>query len=693
VTELVLIVALEGLALALVLLLVRFHAPRPDAVGAGRVIAALSRATAAFLARERLRLAPAAGVLALLLFGLEAALGRPVPGMSRAAGLMLGATLGTLVAAGGARIGGLAGGAALEAARLRFDAALSAALRLGGAAGLGAQAVGALGAVLLFAAEQVLGRVATPGLAGVATLGDSGLPAYAVGAALAAFAVERGAAAYGAGAGAARHRAELRTPSVAVTDPHNPSLVAGLVGSDLRVAAQSTRSYAIGALLSVLAVSLPSRLGLPAVEASRVAALGLVLPAFGLVACGAGVLVARTEEAAHPAGGLLRGLLSASMVSTLGIVATSYWLFPECWPFLAAAGAVGLALAALAGLSLYPALGAASAAVRDAQAALRAGAGPSSAGALASGLRHAAIAILLLVAGALGSQAFGAASGLPEGGRLGLFVALAAALSLSPFVLGVSALRGVAESALGIAAMTPTDAEVIRRTKRLEDASRGASAAAESYLFGASALAAAGIGLTLASQGDTTGASPLLLAAAGIAGAALAVGHGSLALAAAVRGARDASLEVDRQLDAPSQRPDLRGQGPSYRACEEQCARTGLEGAPLLNVLSFLPLVLLGIALDLVYRGKSPRLAAEAFAVLTAGAAVTALWVALTANGARAVLLAVRRASRPDGDPALFAASVGGSSLTDILGSAAGPAACSLSLMASSIGLLVPFLR
>jgi hypothetical protein len=229
--------------------------------------------------------------------------------------------------------------------------------------------------------------------------------------------------------------------------------------------------------------------------------------------------------------------------------------------------------------------------------------------------------------------------------------------------------------------------------KRLEESARATAASAESYLAGAAALVAASIGLTVPAHGDGGWGAPVLLAAAGIAGAALALTHGSLALGAAVRGARDVCLEVGRQLEGPILRSDARNVPPSYRACEERCARAGLEGAPLGNALAFLPLVLLGIALDLVYRGQSPRLAAEAFAVLTAGAAVTALWVALTANGARAVLLAVRRASRPDGDPAVFAASVGGSSLTDMLGSAVGPAACSLSLMASSIGLLAPFLR
>lgn len=692
-TELVLIVALEGLALALVLVLVRLYAPRPDAVGTGRVVSALERASGAFLGRERLRLAPLAGLLALVLFGLETGLGRPTVGMARAAGVLVGAALGALVAAGGARIGGLAGGATLDAARSRFDAALSSALRLGGAAGLGAQAVGAMGAVALFAGEQVLGHAAARGLDGVATLGSGALPGYAIGATLAAFTVERAASLYGAAAGAGRHRAELHTPSITVADARNPALVAGLVGAELRGAGQAARVFAVAAFTGVLALLLPSRLGLGPAEASRLATLGLVLPTFGLVACAAGVLVARTEEAAHPAGGLLRGLASATAVSMLGIVASTYWLFPECWPWLAGAGAVGLVLSALSGLSLYPALTTTSAAVRDAQAALRAGSGASSAVALASGLRHAAVVVVLLAAGAVGSQALGAESGLAEGARLGPFVALAAAVSLLPFALGVGGLGAVAESALGILAMAPADAEVTRRAKRLEDAARGASSAAHTTLAGAQGLAAASIGLTLQAQGDAGSAGPLLLAAVGIAGAAFALGHGSLAVGAAVRGARDSSLEVDRQLEAPSHRPEPRGAPPSYRVCEEQCARAGLEGALLSGVLSFLPLVLLGIALDLVYRGKSPRLAAEAFAVLTAGAAVTALWVALTANGARAVLLAVRRANRPDGDPAIFAASVGGSSLTDILGSTAGPAACSLSLMASSIGLLVPFLR
>jgi K(+)-stimulated pyrophosphate-energized sodium pump len=692
VTELVLIVALEGLALALVLLIVRMHAPRADAIGTGRVLAALQRAAASFLARERLRLAPLAGLAALALLGLEAARGHPAIGIARAVGVLIGAALGAMVAAGGARVGGLAGAATLDAARTRFDSALSAGLRLGGAVGLGAQAAGGLGVLAVFAGEQVLIGAVAPGLGAVGALAESALPAYAVGATLALFTVERAASLYRAAASTGRDHPALRPPRLAATDPQNPALVAGLVGAELKVAAHATRAFALATVFGVLSLLLPSRLGLAPTDAVRLAALGLVLPAFGLVACTTGVLVSRTEEASPPVGGLLRGLGSTAFVSTLGIVAACYWLFPECWPSLSAAGAVGLVMSALSGLSPYPTLTATGAAVRDAQAALLAGGGTASLAGLSSGVRQAAVAIVLLLVGVLASRACGTSSGLVQGERLGMFVALAGAMSILPFVLSAAGLGAVADSALGILAMAPSDAEAARRVKRLEEAARPAGASAESYLTGATGLVAASLGLTLHPQGDVTGGA-VLLASAGVAGAAFALTHAGAALSAAVQGARNVTLEVERQLEGANRNPEARNAPPSYRICEEHCARAGLEGAPRAAALTFLPLVLLGIALDLVYRGKSPRLAAEAFAVFTAGAAVTALWVALSANGAHAVLLAVRRASRPEGDPAIFAASVGGSSLTDILGSAVGPTACSLSLMASSIGLLAPFLR
>jgi len=62
--------------------------------------------------------------------------------------------------------------------------------------------------------------------------------------------------------------------------------------------------------------------------------------------------------------------------------------------------------------------------------------------------------------------------------------------------------------------------------------------------------------------------------------------------------------------------------------------------------------------------------------------------VALTVDGARAVLTGARRANRPEGDPATYAASVTGDALSDIFRSAVSPAACTLALVAASLVLL-----
>jgi len=166
----------------------------------------------------------------------------------------------------------------------------------------------------------------------------------------------------------------------------------------------------------------------------------------------------------------------------------------------------------------------------------------------------------------------------------------------------------------------------------------------------------------------------------------LAVAGGAAQRAA--RGARETNLEAYRQLaSGPSEAPG-EARAPSYRGCEEAAGGAGLEGT-LGTALGILVLpVVLGIALKLVYRESGPRLAAEAPATFVAGAAVTALGVALTVDGARAVSAGARRANRPEGDPATYAASVTGDALSDIFRSAVSPAACTLALVAASLVLL-----
>lgn len=684
-TELALIVALEAGALALALLIARVHASAVDGQGARRVVAAIERASEALLASERTRQAPIAVAFALLAFGVEAMLGRPDVGVARAAGVMLGALLGTLTAAVAARLASRAAASTLDAARGRFDHALSTALRLGGASGLGAQAAGALGAFALLLADHLLRGSGS--LSGAFTLNASSLPGYAAGAALCAITTGRAASTYGVAATAGTSQALLHSPPMAGSDPRNPALVSSLVSVDLAWAARATRAFASSALLAALSLVIPTNLGLTGAEAMRFAALPLVLPAFGIVASAVGLFVARTEENGEPYLALLRGLMSSVWVLLLGVAGASYWLFPDAWWFLTGAGAAGLLLVVVGSGSLYPsAMGRAR---PESRPLVRAGAGTVATWALLGGVRHAALVFALAVAGALGVQALGVESGIAFGDRLSLLVALSALCAVCPYMVGVEALAGAAEGARGIGAMAVGDPEAVRRVRRLDDTTEHSAAAARSYLTAATGLLASGLALAIPVTTALAPRSALLFAGFSLVGAAACLSYASTGARRAARGAADSSVEVARALEGQGGGPEARN--PSYRGCEEVCARAGLSKGPLDAAAACLPMVLLGIALELVYRSGSPRLAAEVFAVVTAGAAAAALWVALTANGARAVLFAVRRASRPDGDSASIAASVSAGSLADILGNAASPAACSFSLMATSIGLSTPF--
>jgi len=162
------------------------------------------------------------------------------------------------------------------------------------------------------------------------------------------------------------------------------------------------------------------------------------------------------------------------------------------------------------------------------------------------------------------------------------------------------------------------------------------------------------------------------------------------ALRRGARGARELSLEADRQIGAfPAETSGSEPRPPSYRTSEELASRAGVMGASLPALVGIAVPVVLGTGLWLVYRGAGSRFAAEVLATFVAGIAVTALGAALAVDGARAVLAGARRASRPEGDPASFAASVTGDALSEHIGSAAGTTACSLALLAASVALVL----
>jgi K(+)-stimulated pyrophosphate-energized sodium pump len=686
--ELALIFVLElcGLVLGLALARVAF-ASTPD-LAVRRVLSALERATRAFLARALARVASAAALLSALVLSLGFASAQGHAAVMSVSGLSLGAALASLAGLGAGWLGSRTAMAVIVGAGGRFDWAVGAAFRGAGATAIFAQALAVAGALALLGGGYWLGHAPGVPAGELSASAVLGLPGYALGSCLAALVLHRTAGAYAAAARGGVLRGVLLDAEVARHETKNPALVSSLVGERLEHATAVARLFATSALAAVAAVELAIGLQAKGALETRVIAFPLLLWAFGLVANGAGLLVARSLEAQGASPALARGQLTAGTVLLVGMLGGGAWLFPDSWTWLAGAGAAGSLAGAFAPYGMVRAFARRRGPMREALDGLGVGAGWAQASAFGFGLAHAAFGLAVLALAGVAAERLGGASGIPGGEQLALMLAAFGALAWSPYALAVEAGSGVAETARGVAALAGADAEAQSRIQRLADSSQVASAVARAHLGLADGLAvlAAALALTTASIQSPLGA---LVWALGVLGVVLVIAAAGLALTRFTRGAREVAVEVERQLGGSGLNGPPEARSPSYRSCEELAGRVALSGAGS-EVGSLLAgPVLLGIATRLVYRGSGPRLAAEALATLVAGAAVTALGVALAVDGARAVLAGARRANRPDGDQRAHAAAVTGSALAEILGSAAGPAACTAALLTASLALLL----
>jgi hypothetical protein len=686
--ELALIFVLElgGLLLGAALARAAFGAA-PSA-GVTRVAAALERAARAFFVRAIVRFGAILAALLAALLALGFASGHVAAGVSGALGMTLGALLGTLTALGASFVGGRAVSAAVARAGVRFDLALTTAVRAAGASGIVAQALGVLGALGLFGAGYWLHRTDSGANAGeMVRRAGLTLPGYAFGGAFAALWFHGTCGTYAAAARAGELRGELIDGGVARHVTRNPALVSSLVGERLEHGASAARLFAATAAATAAVIWLAVGSATSEAPEPRFIAFPLLLWGFGIVANGAGLFVARALEAQGALPALARGQVCAAGVWLVGLLGAGYWLYPEAWLRFWGAGCAGLLAGALASVGAGRAFARRRGALREALDGLPVGAAAPQTAALGFGFGHAALALTLVGLIAVGVRELGAASGVAGGEELALSLALFAAMVAAPYALAVEAGTRLVESARAVAQMAGVEGEALLRLQRVADSTQLPAAVARSELSLTQALAAFSGALALvpatAPNGDVSANGWVTPLGVGL----VLFAAGAMARRAA-RGARELAVEVERQLVTAGPEPAAEDRAPSYRTCEALAGRLGLGGAASGAASVLLGPVLLGIALRLVYRDSGPRLAADALATFVAGAAVTALGVALAVDGARAVLAGARRASRPEGDPVTHAASVTGSALAEILGSAAGPAACTTAVIATTVALL-----
>ena len=698
--ELGLILAINILGLAFALMLARWLTAR-DSGGPElrRLAGALERATTAFLLREFRLVLLAVALTALALFSVHALNARSNglgPAFLATFGLALGAGVGCLVSWFGARLAVQASVRALAAAHKSLDRALSISARAGGAAGLIAETASALGVAMLFAAVYsmkggfALGEARSAEFAlGAAAL----LPGYALGAGLSGLIVQRGGATYHTASDVAADLAGERDAGLEHDDARNPAVVSDLVGDQVGHAATRTSDLFVSATLTnvaalIIGAGFHAQNPQQTAGALSVVLLPLVIRAFGVIGGGFGVMVVRTEDSLSPAAALWRGQITTCLVSLGGLFGASFWLLGESL-FLrfALGGAIGVAACTLVAHGARLRVERRFNVLKDVLESQRAGDATAIAHGLGVGLGSSALPVFIVGAAMAMAFQLGVSSGLVNGGLFGLVVALTALLAGAPYLIALSSLGPIADSARGVLAMTPTAAigDTELRAGRLDDAGFAASAVAQTYLIVVGALsallAAAALPLLTGRVGSATGVDlgkPVVLWS-GALGAAAVLGYAGSGLRAAARGVRGLFLEVERQLRGfprergfPQVPPDFT---PSYRACVELSTRLALEKLALPVAAALLAPAALGVGLRLLYLSTDPGLPAEGLTAFVVVASITGLAATLAVEAARATLGAARRASRPRGATPGFAASVSGDAVADLVGSSAGPAA------------------
>jgi Na+/H+-translocating membrane pyrophosphatase len=189
---------------------------------------------------------------------------------------------------------------------------------------------------------------------------------------------------------------------------------------------------------------------------------------------------------------------------------------------------------------------------------------------------------------------------------------------------------------------------------------------------------------------------PSVLVSAGV-GVVLALAYAASAAQAGIRGARDVSLEIERQFRAFSREPGLAGVphdfSPSYKACIELSARSAfLRLGPVVASALALPALLALLVHALGSTGQA-ALATEGLVTSVVCTGLVGFFAAFALDLARVTCEKAVRSGRAgnvgDEDSVSTPANIGNQ-----LGRAAGPAARVLVVATAAVALaLAPFLK
>jgi K(+)-stimulated pyrophosphate-energized sodium pump len=385
-------------------------------------------------------------------------------------------------------------------------------------------------------------------------------------------------------------------------DPRNPAVIADNVGDNVGdtagMGADLFESY-VGALVAPIAYS--AIVFTSAGFKDRTIIFPLAVAAVGMLASIIGSFAVRAKDEGHLASGLHRGTYLSSILTALGTLGLSYWVFQGVdgvrQPF-------GVFLAVLVGLVVGLFIGQISEWFTSdhykvvKEIARQAQTGPATVilTGIAEGMRSSAFSVIV-VAGGIGAAFWAGDWALGTGGGIyGIAIAAIGVLATLGITVSVDAYGPIADNAGGIAEMAGLPHEVRQQTDALDSLGNTTAAIAKGFAIGSAAVTALALfsafvqavkltEINIMDPGTTIGLFlggmfPFLFAA--------------LTLNAVGRAAFRMIEEVRRQFrEIPGLREGKEGAKPEYARCVDIATQGALREMVIPGALAvILPLVI-----------------------------------------------------------------------------------------------------
>ncbi|MBI2108488.1 sodium-translocating pyrophosphatase [Candidatus Woesearchaeota archaeon] len=434
----------------------------------------------AFVKRQYTTIAILCIVLAILIFGIYASIGKTEIGWRTSLSFIFGALSSAFAGIFGMWISIRANIRTASAARRSIKEAFLVAFRGGAVTGIVIVAMSLLGVSIIYYLFSI-------------GIEDSEVPflivGYGFGASFVALFAQLGGGIYTKAADVGSDLVGKAEKGIPEDDPRNPAVIADLVGDNVGDCAgrgadlfESTAAENIGAM--ILGVALYRDFGINGVL------FPLAIMAMGLVVSTIGVMLTRMKsEDENPMRAMNRGYYITSLMSAGVLYIAVKWLLNgNMWFFYA--GLVGIVTSILiVWITIYytestfrPVKSIAKASITGHATNIISG--------FAVAMEATVLPVIVLALALLTSFYFGSHSGIDHGGLYGTAIATMGMLATAAYILAMDNFGPITDNAGGIVEMSKSPESVRRRTDKLDAVGNTTKALTKGYAIGSAALAA-----------------------------------------------------------------------------------------------------------------------------------------------------------------------------------------------------------